>query len=360
MANSSNSGVEGGSGYSFQKCCVVLLLLEGINELKKKNYFICVEHYDDFLFGFLSDSGELKSIDTYQAKKSNSDWGTDLKLCEIIGKITEVGCDIMNDKLPKHSAYYQTLTFITNRNIKLAGKDVESKKQAKIKVQAKNDCVSYSSLDIAIKDNIKSKICSKYNSFSSELTNVKFQVVDLPQTHQGWKRILESLSRETFGNKIEDHEATITTLIKLLQDVELTYNQNDIILLSDHSKRLTKDKIESTFSILKEYKKSFNFWRRYSDELSKKLSINLPYQRRAEVLLQNCFDYFKDLKQPEYRKIYKFVRDSIHIDEKHSSESDCIYEIYNKYISENKVRLERHMVAFSVVAAYVESRGIDG
>jgi hypothetical protein len=358
MDSTSNSGVEGGSGYSFQKCCIVMLLLEGFQELKNKNYFICVEHYEDFLFGYLTDSGELKYIDTYQAKKSRNDWTTNNELCEIVGKITKVGNEIMKDPFPKCSTYHHSLHFITNKNIKLSSKKIKGIKQNIVKVQVSNDLVDYSALDKNIKTNISSKICSSYRAFFSELKNLKFQFIDLPQSNKGWYQVLESLSREVLGKNIEDHQATVTTLIKLLQDIELTYNNNHEVLLSDNSKKLTKDKIMNTFSIFEEYKKSFTFWREHSQELAESLSLKLPIQRKAEELLRNCFDYFKDLKQPEYRKIYKFVESSTDIDEKHSSESECISEIYDVYMKENMPRLAEHMVAFSVIAAYVESRGI--
>ena len=358
MNSTSNSGVEGGSGYSFQKCCVVMLLLEQFQELKNKDYFICVEHHEDFLFGYLTDSGELKYIDTYQAKKSRDDWTTDNDFCEIIGKITKVGSEIMKDSFPKCSTYQHSLNFLTNKNIKLSSKRTKGKKQSVVKVQVSNNSVEYSALSRDIQENINSKICSSYSSFSSELENLKFQFIDLPQSNKGWYRVLESLSREVLGNAIEDHEATISTLIKLLQDIELTYNNNNEVLLSDNSKKLTKSKIMDTFSIFEEYKKSFTFWREHSQELATGLSLKLPIQRKAEELLKNCFDYFKDLKQPEYRKIYKYVENSTDIDEKHSSESECISEIYAEYMKNNKPRLAEHMVAFSVIAAYVESRGI--
>ena len=106
------------------------------------------------------------------------------------------------------------------------------------------------------------------------------------------------------------------------------------------------------------YKKSFDFWRKHSEVLSTSLSLKLPIQRKAKTLLRNCFDYFKDLKQPEYRKIYDFVEERTDIDEKHSSESDCISELYYIYLNEKGTRLEEHMVAFAIIAAYVESRGL--
>ena len=107
-----------------------------------------------------------------------------------------------------------------------------------------------------------------------------------------------------------------------------------------------------------ESKKSFDCWRKYSDEISIQLEMKLPIRRRAQELLENCFDYFKDIQQVEYRKIYNFVELRIDIDEKHIREVDCIVELYNCYQEEFQPRLENHMVSFAVIAAYVETRGM--
>ena len=135
---SSNSGVEGGSGYSFQRCCVVFLLFEGYKTISLKDYFICLEHHEDFLFAFLDENGHLKKIDTYQAKKSRDDWKTDNNLCEIIGKITSVGKELLKDPLRKSDDYQHTLNFLTNRNVVLTSKKKRFAKQEKEKVQGSN------------------------------------------------------------------------------------------------------------------------------------------------------------------------------------------------------------------------------
>lgn len=137
MVNS-NSGVEGGSGYSFQRCCVVFLLFEGYEEINSKNYFICLEHHEDFLFAYLDEHGKLNKIDTYQAKKSRDDWRTDDDLCEIIGKMTMVGKELISDPIEKSNDYQHTLTFLTNRNILLTSKKENGEKQDKVKVQVSN------------------------------------------------------------------------------------------------------------------------------------------------------------------------------------------------------------------------------
>ncbi|MNJ50350.1 hypothetical protein D3C77_456210 [compost metagenome] len=163
---------------------------------------------------------------------------------------------------------------------------------------------------------------------------------------------------EHFGQQVNDHEAVISTLMQLLEDVAQTYNDDNKVLLSDQSKRVTKNKINETFKMFTESRKSFDFWRQYSEQISTQLNLKLPIRRRAKELLENCFDYFKDIQQIEYRKIYKFVEARTDIDELHVSEADCIVDLYHRYQKEFQPRLENHMVSFAVIAAYVETRGM--
>ncbi|MFU2510193.1 hypothetical protein [Pseudoalteromonas sp. ASV78] len=354
---SSNSGVEGGSGYSFQRCCVVFLLFEGYEELNIENYFICLEHHEDFLFAFLDENRHLKKIDTYQAKKSRDDWKTDNDLCEIIGKMTMVGKELINDPHDKSNDYQHTLNFLTNRNILLTSKKEKDVKQDKIKVQVSNRRKKYSDLTNKIKENIEPRICQSILE-RTQLKNVHFHYIDFAQSYQSWQRALKGLSIEHFGQEVNDHEAVISSLMRLLEDAEQTYNDDNKVLLSDLTKRVTKDKINETFNMFTESKKSFDFWRKYSEQISTELKLKLPIRRRAKELLENCFDYFKDIQQVEYRKIYKFVETRTDIDEKHISEADCIVDLYHSYQEEFQPRLENYMVSFAVIAAYVETRGM--
>ncbi|WP_054687401.1 hypothetical protein [Pantoea stewartii] len=362
MSENVNSGVDGGSGYTFQRCCVVYLLFDDYEKLSSQqlDYFICVEHHEDFLFAFVDEIGCINTINTYQAKKSRDDWKTDQAFCEIIGKISLVGKELLNDKHPKSDNYGHTLYFLTNRNIYLQGKKSHEKKQQVKKIQVSNTSINYSMLHEEIKENVEEKLKAGKIADFRQLSNINFSFIDLPQNYKGWKRTLTGLSTEVLGSKVSDHEAVITTLMALLQDIELTYNNGGYVLLSDKSKRLTKQKIDATFNIFTESKKAFKFWRTHADDLAKRLLIKLPIKRRAQELLDNCFDFFKDIQQLEYKKIYNFVSDNNHIDEKHINEVDCITELYQLYTTTYNSRLEKHMIAFAIIAAYVETRGMYG
>jgi len=55
----SNSGVDGAGGYEFQKHCALYIFLEKYEDIKDSKYFICLEHYEDFLFCYLDESGKI-------------------------------------------------------------------------------------------------------------------------------------------------------------------------------------------------------------------------------------------------------------------------------------------------------------
>ncbi|PVZ70621.1 dsDNA nuclease domain-containing protein [Pelagibaculum spongiae] len=236
---SSNAGVEGSSGYSFQRCCVVFLIFDNQEELSQKNYFVCMEHHEDFLFAFLDEEGKIQNIDTYQAKKSSKDWSINTDLREIIGKITLVGKELLNDKHPKSDDYYHTLGFLTNKKISL-----KSQKEDNVRIETKTVSVSnlqanYSNLDPKIKKNILKGIDESLLE-ENQLENIRFQFIDLPQGYNGWQRTLTGLSHERFGKKINDHKAVIATLLQLLQNIEQHYNNGNIVSLTDTKKTFTK------------------------------------------------------------------------------------------------------------------------
>ncbi|MEE0084854.1 MAG: hypothetical protein UE068_11600, partial [Paludibacteraceae bacterium] len=51
-----NAGVEGGSGYEFQRNCLIFILLDEYDYFREKRYFICMESADDFIICFLENN----------------------------------------------------------------------------------------------------------------------------------------------------------------------------------------------------------------------------------------------------------------------------------------------------------------
>lgn len=355
MTNS-NAGVDGSAGYTFQKACVMYLIFDNFEHFKSKNYFIYLEHHDDFLFVYLNAQGIIEEIEAYQAKKATSDWSTDQELGEIIGKLTLVGESLRKDDHPKLETYSHKLTFITNRNISLCEKHKGRGKLLE-KIQASNTSASYKNLDEKIRENIKSKIVN-YNYEEGEIDNVFFQFIDLAQTNKSWQERLLGKASKIFGEKVKDHAAALRTLKEMIDGIELTYNDGGVVSLGDKGKRIGKVEIDSTFKIINETAKSYDFWRNHSHQLKTSLNLKLPIQRKAYEHLENCFDYFKDINNIEHRRIYKFVEENTKIDEKHVSDADCIVELYDEFLKQHSTNLEDYIVAFSVIAAYVETRDI--
>ena len=121
---SSNSGVDGAGGYEFQKHCALYIFLEQYNDIKDTKYFIFLEHHEDFLFCYLNEEDLIKSVDTYQAKKSSKKWTiTNKEFEEILMKILQIGLDLKDDTALKTDTYSHKLHFVSNREIALA-KDI--------------------------------------------------------------------------------------------------------------------------------------------------------------------------------------------------------------------------------------------
>lgn len=50
-----NAGVTAQTGFELQRNCALLLILDDYTSYKDKNFFVCIEHQDDFLFAFTTD-----------------------------------------------------------------------------------------------------------------------------------------------------------------------------------------------------------------------------------------------------------------------------------------------------------------
>jgi pantothenate kinase len=105
--------------------------------------------------------------------------------------------------------------------------------------------------------------------------------------------------------------------------------------------------------------KAFDFWRNNANSLSKGLRISVSLRKNAKELLDNCFDYFKDIQQVEYKNIYNFVESTTKFDDISYSHEECIQSIYEHFLVKKSSKLEKHMIAFAVIAAYVETRNIN-
>lgn len=356
-----NAGVDANTGFSFQKCSALYLLLDNFPEINARQYFMAFEHYDDFLFVFLNDEKELSQVEAYQAKKNTSakSWGTNKDLAEIICKLTVTGDSLRNDDLLKASNYQHSLRFISNSSIQL-NNGLQGKKSNKVTVKMDKSSISYSDLDDDIKANILSKIHNVEEDFHpAEAKNLYFDYIDLANKHKENKEMLIGKMNLMFEDEISDYKAAVETLMLLFHESELTYNPDSVPKLSDILKRISKEKINDTLNILTTETKAYKYWRENAVQLSQALNLNLGQQRKHKEYLHNCFDYFKSLNNAEFIKILHFVRDNEDIDACCMTDVEGICQLRNELMSLHRFNMESHMISFAVLAAYVETRQLN-
>ena len=87
--SSANAGIEALLGFEFQRNCALYLLLENYDRFKKREFFLCIEHHDDFLFCYRSNyQDKIEEIQSYQAKKlSGAIWTINERFSEAIAKM---------------------------------------------------------------------------------------------------------------------------------------------------------------------------------------------------------------------------------------------------------------------------------
>jgi len=349
----SNSGVQANVGFDFQRNTCIYVFLEKYNILKNQDYFIMLEHYDDIVFGFLNSNGELSEVTTYQAKKSSTIWTTN-QVCEIIQKISNSGIEIRKDSLNKSIDYIQSQHFITNNTISLDYKCSATKKTKKVYVNETNETVSYSTLDTDCQDSIKNgntKVTFNSNQID-QFENLNFTFIDLGRNTKSQLELLTGKFKTVFGNSILDHTAARDTLIFHLKEIESTYNQGDILKLSDTHKRLESAKVERILNILKTKNLALDFCRKKAEKICEELSINVIDAMTFELDFENSLDEFKDLRQGEHQKIIRFIENKKSIFTNFTNDVLCIKELHNLFLKEQNTTLNAHQLKASIAAGY--------
>jgi hypothetical protein len=354
---SANAGVHNANGIEFQKHCAIYLLFSRYENLQKKDFFICLEHFDDVLFCFINASKALSMVEAYQAKKSNRQWPMGKDMSIIIKTMTQTGVDLIADPHPKDIAYSHSLKFLSNGSIQLScGKRDNPETEL---INESNLEISYSNLHVDIRANIivgLNKIGSSANQLQ-QLDNVSFAYIDLPRTNQGQKDNITGQFRRVFGNRVNDHVAAIDALLLLFRDVENVLNKGNTVKLLDDSKRVYNTAINDAINVITSKVKAYDFWRDKGDDLANKLSIGVFNRKDFLVKFQNSFDLFKDLKQAEHRMILKYVTSNTKRWSIHTNEIDCINDIYNSFLKESSTNLLDLDLKAGICAAYLELNG---
>ncbi|UVD80070.1 hypothetical protein NWE55_01905 [Myroides albus] len=349
-----NSGVENNVGMGFQKHCTLYLLLENYHSIKERKYFIILEHLEDIIFGYLDEKNLLTEIETFQAKKSTNKWSLN-KILEILKKIAEVSQTILEDPLPKSSTFFQTNYFATNNTIELKSNKISGKTYKEV-INETNISVKYSDLD----SNIKNKILEGNTNITfSDLDKVNLetltlQFVDLARTPKSQIEHLYGKSKVVFGETIQDHKASIDTLLKYLDTIDSKFNQGGIALLGDVTKRIESAEINQIFNILTTKKLAYDFWREKEADICKHLKISFLDRTNFKLHYLNSFDNFKDLKESEHKKIYDFVLSNKTIMGKHFDEKDCIMEFIEEFNKQTTTTFRDLQLKAVISAAFVE------
>jgi len=364
-----NAGVDALLGFEFQRNCALYLLLNNYDRFKGREFFLCIEHHDDFLFCYRSDCRDkIEEIHSYQAKKlSGAVWTINERFAEAVAKMLEVGNNLINDPAPKCQSYTHDLIFISNTDIKLNYKPSKDEKEYGKKeiiyfLNEQNFKCSYDGVPGEIQDVIDKKVGSfcnkeKITYHKPELDNLHIEWVDLPRRKKDQKDILVGLMCRNFPH-VSDPNAAVELLLSLFREVEAVYNQGRIINLLDSSKRVEGGEIKRAIDVIETEQKTFNLWRNYSTELSRRFQVPIGIQNNHENHIRNTFELLKDMANREHQIIKSFIRENDYSMDFYSHE-DMFYKYVSDIKDENSMNLKDVDIFFSVLCAYVECHGGD-
>jgi hypothetical protein len=362
-----NSGIEALLGFEFQRNCALHLLLNDYDSFKGREFFLCIEHHDDFLFCYRTDCrSKIEKVHSYQAKKlSGNVWTINERFSEVIAKMLEVGNDLLNDPAPKCHNYSHELTFVSNTDIKLnytpnAQDKKAGKKEITYLFNEQNCKGIYSDIPDDIKDKINNKVvifCNKENItyHKPELENLHLQWVGLPRKSNDQKDILVGLMCRKFPH-VTDPLAAVELLLKLFREVEAVYNQNKVITLLDSSKRVEGEEIKKAIDIIETEQKTFKLWRDYSIALSEQFRVPIGVQNSYKNYIKNTFELLKDMNNNEHQIIKSFVKENDYSMNFYKHD-----EMFDGYVTDikgkNSMNLNDIDIFFSTLCAFVEHYG---
>lgn len=359
MSKSVNAGVHNAIGIEFQKHCALFLLFNNYSLLKGNRYFICIEHHDDVLFCHQGALNELTSIESYQVKKSSEKWGLTKDFFDIISKIAGTGIALENDSMPKSSNYRHSLQFATNHAISLQITKKKPLPNVSELINESNSLLPITNLPQEIRDKLSKEVEDYWKPDKNPLTqikNISLAYIDLPKKSQPTIDLLVGLFKRAVNPDIADASAAIDTLIRLFRDVENTLNNGNISNLMDVSKRITSEQINKVINIINTRQKAYNFWRLEGKELARKLNITIADQLKFEKFIDDSFDFFKDLKQAEHRKVLNYTKANISLLHSSINEVECVNDLYIKFLQEHNSPLSDILLKSALVAAYIEIR----
>jgi hypothetical protein len=362
-----NSGIDALLGFEFQRNSALYLLLNDYDHFKRREFFLCIEHHDDFLFCYRTDCrSNIEEVHSYQAKKlSGNVWSINERFSELVAKILEVGNDLINDPIPKCASYTHELTFVSNTDIKLNYKPskqekVNGKKEITYLLNEQNSKCTYSEIPSEIKDKIQKSVdtfCKKKDItyHEPEFDNLRIQWVDFPRNKNTQKDALVGLMVRKFPH-VSDPSAAIELLLSLFSGIEAVYNQGKIINLLDSTKRIEGDEIKLAIDIIETEQKTFKLWRDYSTELSRKFRVPIGIQNNHENYIKNTFELLKDMNNNEHQIIKNYIRQNDY-SMNYYGHDDMFHAYVSDIKSKNSMNLSDVDIFFSTLCAFVEHHG---
>lgn len=355
-SKSVNAGVHAQTGFALQRNTALYILLSDYHsKFEKNDYFICLEHHDDFLFCFLDKNGNYEKIDVYQSKKASSDWTINNELIILISKLLNTGTQLIQDEsLCKSDNYLHELYFSSNRLIKLESK-VKSSPLVSTKIDETNCLVSFKKLPNEIQETIKNKLNIKSNNHHKlNLEKLHFFYIDLAKTDAAQQEQLVGKITNLFGKKVIDPKAAKEAILQLFRNVETVFNQGNKAKLLDRTKQVSSKDINDAIGLITTTSKAFDYWRSQESRISEKLKIR-PFEKCIfSQTFETAFDYFKSIEEQEHRKILIFVNKNHHKSNKYSEE-EVVLDLYDLFLKENNTNFKELELKAIIYAAYFET-----
>lgn len=349
-----NAGVHALNGFALQRNTALYILLSDYHSIfKNKNYFVCLEHHDDFLFCFLDEGGNCEKIDVYQSKKASSDWTINKELRSIIVKLLETGKQLIIDQsLTKAPSYQHKLHFSSNRPIKLKHK-INKNNTISQSIDESNCLVSFNELPNEIKGEITTKLPID-SDHQLELDKLHFLYVDLPKTDATQQEQLIGKINCLFGKQITDSKAAIETIIHLFKKIETVFNQRNKVKLLDPCKQVTSQQIDEAINLITTKAKAFDYWRSQERSIRNTLKIKFIDGDTFQYTFETAFDLFKAIENQEHRDIFNFVKSNYSNSVKLHPE-DIVLELHELFLKKNDTQFDEIKLKAIIYAAYFEA-----
>ncbi|MDP8051658.1 hypothetical protein QJU23_04350 [Pasteurella atlantica] len=352
MSKAVNAGVDAQIGFEQQRNTAIFLLLENYDTLRDKEFFISIEHHDDFLFAFTT-NGDISEVEAYQSKKKNSGiWRINNAFLEIIGKILQTGKSLKNDSHPKTSDYNHKLYFISNQisQLKASKKYQKTDQENEIGVGVQNQIQPFNKLPLGIQETVKENLQKFTNNFA-ELDNFIIQFIDFPFQPKSQTEILIGKIYSKFS--VVCPKSALCLLNELFDEVGQTYNQAGQVSLADISKQVSSREIKKAISIITDEQKTFNLWRENAKDFSQHMNLTVHDQKNSEATIGKTFEYLKDFNNLDHQKIQLYVKEN-NLQHLHYDEIHIVKDYVDQVKKQHNLNITEKDIFWTCLCSYVQ------